>query len=152
MGISMLTKEEIEELFPSSPGSFEITSEADDAYNCISWSVNDKRRPWWPWPRSWVYWPPGAPREETVAAFIQMYEILFFVKCECADREDGYDKVAIYANKDGPTHAARSWKEDSAWSSKLGDENDIAHHTPESIEGTEYGRVVQIMKRRRVLP
>jgi hypothetical protein len=35
-----------------------------------------------------------------------MYEILLFVKCDSADREEGYDKIAIYANEDLPTHAA----------------------------------------------
>lgn len=80
-----------------------------------------------------------------------MYEILLFVKCDSSDREKGYDKIALYANQDLPTHAARLWQEDVAWSSKLGDENDIAHHDLESIEGQEYGKVVQIMKRRRAL-
>jgi hypothetical protein len=102
----MLTREEIEALFLRAWGNFEITSDADESYNCIAWSLNDKRRPWWPWPSSWVYWPPGAPREETVHAFTRMYEILLFVKCDSADREEGYDKIAIYANEDLPTHAA----------------------------------------------
>ena len=145
----MLSKEEIEALFPGLAGGFEITSNSDDSYNCIAWSVNDTRRSWWPWPSRFVYWPPGAPREETVQAFLKMYEMLLFEPCASADREEGYDKIALYALNNVPTHAARLWKEDSHWSSKLGDENDIAHHSLESIEGLEYGRVVQIMRRRR---
>jgi hypothetical protein len=77
-----------------------------------------------------------------------MYELLLFVKCDSADREYGYDKVAIYANENPATHAARLWEEDLSWRSRLGDENDTAHHDLESIEGSEYGRVAQIMKRR----
>jgi hypothetical protein len=150
--IFMLTKEEIEALFPGLAERFTITSDSDDSYNCIAWTLNDTRRSWWPWPKRFVYWPLGAPREETVTAFPTMYRILLFEPCDNADREDGFDKIALYAIDDVPTHAARLWKEDASWSSKLGDENDIGHQTLESIEGIEYGNVVQVMKRRRGSP
>jgi hypothetical protein len=58
--------------------------------------------------------------------------------------------VAIYADPRGTiTHAARWWLEDKGWNCKLGEENDILHHSLDSIQGNVYGRVVQIMKRRR---
>ena len=41
-----------------------------------------------------------------------MYEILSFRPCDSPDREAGYDKIALYAMDDVPTHAARLWKED----------------------------------------
>jgi hypothetical protein len=64
--------------------------------------------------------------------------------------EKGYDKIAIYTDGVGtPTHAARWWHEDSGWTSKLGEENDILHHSLEAIEGMPYGYVSQIMKRKR---
>jgi len=75
---------------------------------------------------------------------------LLFVECTSADPEPGFDKIEIYADADGlVTHAARRWKEDQGWSSKLGEENDICHFTLDSLEGEAYGKVVRIMKRRR---
>jgi len=75
---------------------------------------------------------------------------LLFVECASADPEPGFDKIEIYADADGlVTHAARRWKEDQGWSSKLGEENDICHFTLDSLEGEAYGKVVRIMKRRR---
>ena len=147
----MLTREELKELFPNIGEEFEITSNADDNYSCVSWSVNDTKRYWWPY-RSvspYIYWPPGLLREETVEAFVALYEYCMFTQCESPVCEVGYDKVAIYALDDTPTHAARCWCEDRGWSSKLGEENDILHHALDALEGSEYGRVVTIMKRRR---
>jgi hypothetical protein len=150
----MLTKEEIDRLFPKESGQIEIASDADDGYNCISWSLNDKSRPWWPFspPSPFIYWPPDVPREETIEAFTRMYERLLFTKCSEESREEGYDKVALYALDESSTHAARLWIEDLTWSSKLGDENDIIHHTLSALEGNEYGEVVQIFKRLRRVP
>jgi hypothetical protein len=148
-----MTKAELEEIFPGLKQGFEITSPADEEYNCIAWSVNDTRQWWWPappgrWPGK--YWPPGIPHEETLAAFVAVYEALGFRTCQEREFEVGYDKVAIYADRDGTvTHASRWWLEDNGWSCKLGEENDIRHHTLESIEGTDYGRVVRVMKRAR---
>ena len=35
------------------------------------------------------------------------------------------------------------------WTSKLGPDEDISHHTPAALEGALYGTVVVLMKRRR---
>lgn len=105
----MLTSEDIEQLFPMSKGEIQIVSDYDEDYNCIAWSLNDSRRWWWPFERAnpFIFWPLGSPREETIEAFLSMYESLFFVPCDGSHREEGYDKVALYALDDKPTHAAR---------------------------------------------
>jgi len=152
----MMTAAEIDECFPSLSGRFDITSPDDEDYNCVAWSVNDKKQWWWPTPfgqRRWPgkYWLPGIDHEETVKAFVALYERLKFEKCDSRDFETGYDKIAIYANSIGTvTHTARWWLEDKGWSSKLGEENDIRHHSLESIEGHSYGTVVQVMRRLRM--
>jgi hypothetical protein len=151
-----MTAAEIEATFPSLGSLFDITSPTDEEYNCIAWSINDIRQWWWPTPsgqRKWPgkYWPPGVPHEETLDAFTRLYEILGFQICTDRTFEIGYDKIAIYADNIGTiTHAARWWQEDNGWSSKLGEENDIRHHSLESIEGASYGAVLQIMKRLRL--
>ena len=49
--------------------------------------------------------------------------------------EDGYDKIALYSLRNGTiTHAARWWLEDKGWSSKLGESNDILHHSLECCD------------------
>jgi hypothetical protein len=145
-----MTVDEIVAIIPTLRGTVEIKSPTDENYNCIAWSVNDYQQWWWPTPigsRRWPgkYWPPGIPNEETLPAFIAMYENLYFVTCDGREFESGYDKIAIYVDAiDTPTHAARWWQDDSGWSSKLGEENDILHHSLEAVEGGEYGRVAQI--------
>lgn len=150
-----MTVAEIEALLPSLHGGFDVTSPVDEEYNCISWSINNTKRWWWPtplgqsrWPGK--YWPPGVPHEETLAAFTAMYEDLGFRVCLTRTFEDSYDKIAIYADNAGAiTHAARWWLEDRGWSGKLGEENHIRHHTLESIEGDVYGKLGQVMRRSR---
>ena len=147
-----MTPEEIEELLPALSGYFEITSPANEAYNCVAWCLNDTKNYWWPAPFKLpgVYWPPGIKKEETVEAFIALFEDQSFIKCESRDFELDHDKIAIFGAPLGtPTHAARWRQEDRGWNSKLGEENDILHHSLESIEGEVYGRVVQVMKRNR---
>jgi hypothetical protein len=150
-----MTARDIDATFPNLRGNFVITSDPDEIYNCIAWAVNDTRQYWWPTSFRYpgLYWPPGAPKELTVAAFIKAFERVMFSRCDSREHEPGYDKVALYADEFGePKHAARWWQEDGGWSSKLGEENDILHHTLEAIEGSDYGSVVQIMKRRRISP
>ena len=58
------------------------------------------------------YWPPGVPREETIAAFVRAFEVVGYAQCKNGDQEIGFEKIAIYANRMPwgdiiPTHAAR---------------------------------------------
>ena len=66
----------------------------------------------------------------------------------CADdqRENGFEKVAIFVDSSGtPTHAARQMGS-GMWSSKLGKEHDIAHELL-GVCGRHYGSVGMIVKR-----
>lgn len=72
-----------------------------------------------------------------------------FTRCDSGDLEPGWEKVAVYAlADDDPTHVARQL-ESGAWTSKLGDFEDIEHDTPTALEGPAYGTVYGYMKRRR---
>ncbi len=134
-------------------------------YNCIAFAAGDDKR-WW-WPDGVHYWPAGVTQEETVEAFIEMFESLGYEKCEKNNpaHEPGFDKVAIYWTKVGnpwtlpksPTHAALQIH-DGIWKSKLGEHEDIEHINLECLTGDDmtgriepYGVPVQIMKRRRGL-
>ena len=75
-----------------------------------------------------------------------------FTECQGANAEDGYEKIAIFADEDEFTHVARQLPTDR-WTSKLGESWDIEHEL-EAVAGTQspwrsfrYGEIVLIMRR-----
>lgn len=134
--------------FPGLKSSaFRITSDQNPKYNCIAWAVEEDFR-WWE-PTDLLYWPPAAPRERTLAAYITAYEARGFSIAANDSLEAGFAKLAIYTStgaRDGyPTHAARQLPS-GLWTSKLGKDVDI-EHTLRGLEGDLYGRVACFMKR-----
>jgi hypothetical protein len=130
--------------------SYQISSEQDNSYNCISWAAGDITRWWWPAQPPFSYWPGGAPREETLQSFIQAFEKLGYTPCEDGKFEDGIEKVAIFVDLlETPTHMARQLP-NGHWTSKLGTLEDIRHETLEQLEGANpaYGKAAQFLKRR----
>ncbi len=126
-----------------------ITSDPSRRYNCIAWAAENGVRWWWPSPgrTSRSYWPPGVPRELTLAAFIAAFRVLGYEECNDGSLEDNYQKIALYADDSGrPTHAARQLA-DGAWTSKLGTLEDIVHATVDDVNGPVYGAPVQFMRR-----
>ncbi len=127
---------------------YEVTSAINAEYNCIAHAVQDDTRNWWPSEEGTGYWPPGAPREETVEAFVTAFQSLGFVVCDDGAYEPEYEKLALFADEEGaPTHMARQVDAD-LWTSKMGKHHDISHPL-EAVEGSEYGRVVRYLKRYR---
>lgn len=129
-------------LFPKLE-TFEITSDPSAEYNCIAWAAGEIDRWWWPHPDA--HWPADAPLEESLAAFMAAFASLGYEASDSQDLEPGFDKIAIYAIGNRPTHAARQLTT-GKWTSKLGELHDIAHDL-EGVEGTTYGRPVLFMKR-----
>ena len=94
------------------------------------------------------YWPEGAPREYTLAAYVAAYAQLGYEACDSSGREAGFEKVAIFVNDEGvPAHAARQLVT-GRWTSKLGDWEDIDHQL-EDVEGDSYGSVAVVLRRPR---
>lgn len=126
----------------------QITRPRDRLYNCIAWAAGDTTRFWWPdeWGQS--FWPPGVPREETMAAFVLAYETEGYKSCLDGTLENRREKIAIYTLDGKPKHAARQL-DDGQWTSKLGRYEDIRHATLDAIEGPVYGTVVMFMERPR---
>src|SRR5437016_4446298 len=110
---------------------FAETSPATRAYNCIAWAAGFQDD-WW-WPEGFSHWPDQAPRELTLAAFCAAFQRLGYERCDAADVEAGFDKVAFYVLAGEPTHAARQLPNGS-WTSKLGEDIDITHTLP-ALEG-----------------
>ena len=141
----MTDKETIESVVPNLQScKWEITSEPDELYNCIAWATGAMKRPWWP--NEDAYWPDVAPMEETVDAFVIALQTAGFVPTEDSTIEAGFEKIALYAMKDKPKHAARQLS-NGEWTSKLGRRHDIVHESLDGVAGELYGNVVLFLKR-----
>ena len=126
---------------------YQVTSSATTDYNCIAWAAGDDTRWWWPDGFGFGYWPPQSQRAETLDAFISAYSVIGYEPCADGLLEAGYDKIAIYIDERGkPTHAARQLPH-GAWTSKLGEGEDIEHTVPEGVAGEIYGTVGQFLRR-----
>ena len=79
-------------------------------------------------------------------AFVTAFSTVGYEPCADGALEDGFEKVAIYQSPSGIQHGARQLST-SWWTSKLGGLEDIEHASPAELEGTEYGDVVQYMRR-----
>jgi len=137
---------------------FEITSTETPRYNCFAWAADDDQH-WWEPPNPLYdlldpvptrYWPDGALAELSVDGLISAFATRGFAECATPDLERGFEKVAIYVNAATglPTHAAKQLVS-GAWTSKIGDWEDIVHPTVQSVECPDYGRAVRFLRRPR---
>ncbi len=132
---------------------FEITSPCDEKYNCIAWAYalfQDRWMQFFTPPRLdgvWYWWPKGVAISPHISAYIEAFKTRGFDVCNTDKVEENFVKVALYVNPDDLTclHAARQ-KTDGTWMSKLGQNVDIKHGSPYSLEGEAYGKVHTIMK------
>jgi len=153
-----MTGAELENLFRRYPrlrdADGEITSSPDHRYNCIAWAAGEDKIPWISDPgivddpelKRYGYWPQDVPREDTLETWIQVFGTIGYRRCRSWDLEPGYEKVAIYGTRDGPTHAARQTPR-GKWSSKLGKGHDIEHQL-DGLAGSKYGEVLAVLRRR----
>ena len=128
---------------------YTVTSNHDQRYNCVAHAADDYTRKWAfiPLPCPGYYWPPEAVKGDGIEALVSVFETLGYELCAGDHLEDGYQKVALYVDQQGYwSHAARQ-EEDGAWSSKLGDYEDIRHRTPHALSSPDYGQVMYYMRR-----
>jgi len=137
-----------EALFPDlTRTGYRVTSPSDAVYNCVAWAAGLTDSWWWPDPDGFDYWPTGIDRDRTVPAFTAALSTVGYSPCGDGLLETGWEKAAIYATDEGPTHAARQLP-DGRWTSKLGPDEDI-EHALEGLCGAAYGVVVQFLRRAR---
>lgn len=146
MDISDQAKATLLRLLPGlSSSEWRVTSEMAAIYNCFAWAAGESHRTWDT--AGAYYWPPGVERIDSIAAYVEAYRAHGFEVCDGDELEAGFEKIALYADGTEPTHAARQLP-DGAWTSKLGFLEDITHRSVRALEGSEYGRVALVMKRR----
>jgi hypothetical protein len=135
-------------LFPGlRASSFRITSRKTPGYNCIAWVAGVKDE-WWEFSHGYPW--PNARREPSVAAAVEVFIGLGFETCDNADAEPEWERIAIYGDDQGYTHAAKQLNS-GHWSSKLGKLEDIEHKRLEDLIVGDYGQVRQVMRRRKRL-
>ena len=136
----------LKDAFPRlNDSAWQITSQRSPRYYCIAWATHDDQRWWWPDAMGLGYWPDGFPRDESIEVFVSVFESLGFQASRSAELEQGFEKIALYARDNCPTHAARQL-ENGTWTSKLGPLEDVTH-TLNGLTGETYGKVVAILKR-----
>ena len=131
--------------FPRLNKSTKPTSPATPVYNCIAYALGQVDR-WW-WPHHDAHWPLACPLEETIPVFQAAFRVFGYEKCENDQLEIGYEKIALYAKDNKPTHAARQLS-NGRWTSKCGQNVDIEHKLRE-LEGKKYGKVAMYFRRPR---
>jgi hypothetical protein len=130
---------------------YSITSPESDDYNCIAWAGGDTARKWDPDPTSGRYWPDGVPRTLDVESFIQLFASKGgYSPCDSNTLEQGFEKVAIFISLGQELTPAARQLPSGAWTSKLGDWEDIEHKALSGLESSFYGRVATILKRPRL--
>lgn len=147
-----VTREVIEVAFLNLSGTdWRITSPADLDYDCIGWAAGNDAHWWWPGAAMTMvtgYWPSDVPDDESVEAFVKLYEKLGYEPAYDGSLERDFEKVAIYAQGGFARHAARQLP-DGRWTSKLGSGHDIIHVAPEDVAGSTYGGPVRYLSRSR---
>jgi hypothetical protein len=135
----------LESVFPAlANDGYTITSPQAQEYNCVAWAAGASDV-WWD-PAIGYFWPDDAPREHGIDALKAAFASLGYVECDNEQPETGFEKIALYAQQDEWTHAARLLPNGN-WTSKLGPQEDIEHGSPVGLAGTAYGKVACIMKR-----
>lgn len=125
-------------------------SDPSDAYNCLAWAVHNQDFNIWPDPELFCSWPVDMTREETIDNVVTFCERLGYKRCQGPLLEDGIEKIVIYQNSAGPTHASRQLP-NGEWASKLGPLIDVIHTDPFALYGTNYGYAALYMQRSRAL-
>jgi hypothetical protein len=134
------------ESFPNLRNStYQICSPETRDYNCIGWAVGRNDLFMWPDKYNQMFWPLLCPREETIDAFIAAFRFFGYEPCENDHQEEGFDKIALYAQEGKPKHAARQLA-NGRWTSKLGQNVDIEHDLLD-LEGPKYGQVLMFFHR-----
>jgi hypothetical protein len=135
----------LKDLFPNLE-KYQITSPPSEKYNCIAWAAGHATQWWWPEEGPDIYWPAEIPQEETLPAFSALFAHLGYLPCGNSDNDEGFERIALFADDNGfPTHAARQLP-NGRWTSKLGRAEDIEHELGD-LEGKEYGNVIRVMRR-----
>lgn len=95
---------ELEAHFPNLQATgYTVTSPKARVPNCVGWALGEENHYWDPGMVGvkGYYWHPSVPREDSLSAWTQLFEIHGYRVSESADFVLGVEKVAIYVGRDG---------------------------------------------------
>src|SRR5205085_1709916 len=99
-----------------------------------AWALGDTTQ-WWDHRR---HWPTEISRVYSFEVYQAVFELQGYELCISGEVEPGYDKVALFADEATlPTHASRQLV-DGRWTSKIGEDIDIVHISPDDVSGGLY--------------
>jgi hypothetical protein len=116
-------------------------------FNCIAF-VLDIYKGWYG--SSTKYWPSDISRVPVLENYVKYFKTFGYDVCENDKYEQGFEKIAIYINKNKVTHTAKQFND--KWRSKLGG-SVIIEHELEWLTGYDadnYGEIGVIMKRKTI--
>jgi hypothetical protein len=145
----------LEEIFPNlARAGYTPKSEKCAVYNCIAYAAGNETRRWAGYRELDYRWPEGTQEGLSPDALLSAFQALGFSVCDTDALESDFEKVALYVDKGGLWIRAAKQCEAGQWTSKLGSLEDIVHHPPEAVGGSEpaYGEVACYMKRKRSGP
>lgn len=123
-----------------------VESPVSEDYNCIAWAAGLDDCQVWPGVEGFD-WPADLPQDESIDSFVAYFESIGYELCSGPALERGYEKIAIFADDTGPTHASRQLP-NGKWSSKMGRYGvDIEHDGLACIEGSQYGEARLFLRR-----
>lgn len=150
-------------LWPNSRNKpLKIKSPITPKYNCVAYSLNrediwyesidndDIRNGLCVLLQRSIIWPEALSKGILINNYLELYKLNGFEKVNDLDIsvEVGYVKIAIYGNTEQVfTHVCRQM-EDGKWVSKLGSFQDVEHDDLEVLEGSHYGKVMVVMKKK----
>ena len=106
-----------------------MTSQSSPDYNCIAWCAGDTEH-WW---QPGVLWPvPSGSEDYGMEVLAEAFASLGYVRCEDADLEPGFEKIALFGSSSCYTHAVRQLR-GGRWTSKLGRSEDIEHERDRTL-------------------
>ena len=147
ISISDEWKKRVPNIFPAllEGANFDFTSNVDYNYNCLAWALSydskyfeNSKGSYWPWKDC---------ADDTVEGWSGVCQLHGFSLTDGAEFEKGFERIAIFEDEEGVSHACRTGS-DGIWKSKLGTGPDIEHADLVSLE-EGYGKVVVILKRHR---
>lgn len=130
------------------PENYKKTSDNDPDYNCVAFAVGETEKWIDPTPNKRHSWPKEVRRGFEIDVFIDFFRSSGgFTECESGALEQGFEKLALYADVWNRFRHVARLLESGKWTSKLGEWEDIEHDTLESLAGKTGWSPVKYLKR-----
>ena len=119
-------------------------------YNCIAWAAGRTSQWWWPFDDPSAHWPIAVDSNDPTnpEQFVRAFALAGYSRCRNGRFRHGFEKVAFYVNASGGVEHAARLLPNRAWTSKLGQAEDIEHDFLEDLEGKVYGKAKIFVQRK----